>query len=200
MTIGHSIGVQRMVGWLCRFALGFTCGAAIGAAPAANAIELTGVRTVSLVSKTGEKIPIGKVEFTAQSDGKSNFKLDVDHGKFKDFFLSMKEFKCLDGGVEIMCHVGYPYKSPKLIASNDFAWLEHSLLFMYKQPKDFGAMLWNGIYFEFSNTPTALIGKPQSIDLNRISAPPTSAAPPYGKANRDDIPAGARWIEKLVIE
>ncbi len=164
------------------------------------AIELSGTKTISVNNNTKEKIDIGKVQFRPQADGAVGFKLDMDTKVLKDFFLSMKEFKCLDGGPEIMCHVPYPYKQPGTVTAANFVWLEHSLMFMFKQPKDFGAMLWNGIYFEFTNTPTALVGKARAIDLNRISAPSSSPEPPYGKAQRDDITAGARWVETLVIE
>jgi hypothetical protein len=179
----------------CLFLLSLLC-----LALPAQAIELTGTKTLSVVTKTKEKIAIGKVVFTAQEGGAVAFKIDMDHRVLKDFFLSMKEFKCVDGSTEIMCHVPYPYKQPGTVTATNFAWLEHSLLFMYKQPKDFGAVLWNGIYFELTNTPTALVGKAQAIDLNRISAPSNLPVPPYGKANRDDIPVGARWIEAVVIE
>ncbi len=114
---------------------------------AAQAIELTGSKTISLVTKAKEKIAIGKVLFSPQEGGTASFMLDMDHKALKDFFLSMKEFKCLDGGTEIMCHVPYPYKQTGTITANSFAWLEHSLLFMFKHTKYFGAVLLNGVYF-----------------------------------------------------
>ena len=46
-----------------------------------------------------------------------------------------------------------------------------------------------------------LIGTPQAIDLNLISAPPDKpGVPPYRPALRDDLPAGARALEKITIE
>ena len=113
----------------------------------------------------------------------------------------MKEFKCLEGPRELMCHVPYPYAQPGTVGERDYAWLEHSLLFMYKLPTEFGAKLWNGLYFRFERTPQGLVGRAQAVDLNRIGAPPDDpAVPPYKPALRDDIAPGSRWIESLVIE
>jgi hypothetical protein len=87
------------------------------------------------------------------------------------------------------------------VAANDLAWLEHSLLFMFKKPSEFGANLWNGIYFKLAADGQRLVGTPQAIDLNRISAPPARTdVPPFGAAQRDDIPAAARWFNRLTIE
>jgi hypothetical protein len=87
------------------------------------------------------------------------------------------------------------------IEPSHLAWLEHSLLFFYKRPSEFGAKLWNGIYFEFKETETGLVGTPQAIDLNSIAAPPKDASlPPFRRALRDAMPPDARWIRSLSIE
>ena len=45
-----------------------------------------------------------------------------------------------------------------------------------------------------------LVGLPQAVDLNLISAPPDNLnIPPYDKSLRDDVAPGAHWIERLVI-
>ena len=70
-----------------------------------------------------------------------------------------------------------------------------------QQPADFGAKLWNGIVFRFEVTPTALVGTPQAVDLNRIGVPPDNLnVPPYGPFDRDDFTPGARWVQELRIE
>jgi hypothetical protein len=113
----------------------------------------------------------------------------------------MREFKCLQGPGELTCHVPYPHANPGSVVRGQWAWLEHSLLFFYKLPSDFGAKLWNGIYFEFQETGSGLVGRPRAIDLNLIAAPPANpAVPPYRPALRDDMPANARWIRSLRIE
>ena len=133
--------------------------------------------------------------------GLGTFALALDHKALSDHFLSMREFKCLSGTGEITCHVPYPYANPRSIAGQDFGWLEHSLLFFYKAPRDFGAKLWNGLYFEFQPQGNALVGTPKAVDLDQISAPPANpAVPPFSADLRHAIPSDARWVRALVIE
>jgi hypothetical protein len=161
----------------------------------------SGTRTVYLHARDGQRKAIGLVEFTPLDDDRVGFRITMNAAPFKDYFLSMKEFKCLDGQNEVFCHVAYPYPHPATITTTDFAWLEHSLLFLYKPPKEFGAKLWNGIYFRLQATGHGLAGSPQAIDLNVISAPPERAGvPPYPAMLRDDIAPEARWFNQLTIE
>ena len=104
------------------------------ALPAAAAADLAGTRQVLLHGRDGSRIHLGDVAFTAQADGRSAFALTLRHAPFKDYFLSMKEFKCVEGGTEIFCHVPYPYAQPATVGPGDLAWLEHALLFMFKTP------------------------------------------------------------------
>jgi len=170
------------------------------AAPA-WAWEPAGTHAVKLHARDGTVVTIGTVSFAPTGDGRQRFELKLDHRSFKDHFLSMREFKCLDGQGEILCHVPYPYARPDSVTLQDLAWLEHSLLFMYKLPREFGAKLWNGVYFRLQATDGGLVGTPQAVDLNLIGAPPARTdLPPYRPALRDDIAPGARWFGKLTIE
>jgi hypothetical protein len=165
----------------------------------AAAWELAGSKTIKLQTRDGQTIVLGTVEFTPKGE-QSTFSLHLDHTKMKDFFLSMKEFKCLEGE-EIHCHVPYPYANPGTVSRNDLRWLEHSLLFLFKQPKDFGARLWNGLYYRMELTEKGIVGTPQAIDLVQIGAPPADTSiPPYGLGDRTDIPANSHWISGLTIE
>jgi hypothetical protein len=160
-----------------------------------------GTKSVKLHAKDGTSVEIGAVTFTPRADGRIGFAWKADTSRFTDHFLSMREFKCLAGSGEIMCLVPYPYPQPGTIAADDLAWLEHSLLFMFKKQSEFGAQLWNGVYFKLAATPTGFVGMPQAIDLNHISAPPAKTnVPPFGAAQRDDIPPAARWFNKMTIE
>lgn len=166
----------------------------------AGALELAGTRTISLQTRDGQRSPIGTVTFRP-AGAASSFVLQLDHARFKDFFLSMREFKCLESASEVFCHVPYPYANPRTVSASDLAWLEHALLFFFKTPQDFGAKLWNGVYYRLENTPGALIGTPQAIDLNAIGAPPDDPAkPPYGPAERGEIDPATRWFTRLSIE
>ena len=168
------------------------------ALPAA-AWELTGSKTIKLQTRDGQTIVLGTVEFIPKGD-QTTFSVHLDHTRMKDFFLSMKEFKCLEGD-EIQCHVPYPYPNPGTVSRSDLRWLEHSLLFLYKQPTAFGAKLWNGLYYHMELTDKGIVGTPQAIDLVQIGAPPADTSiPPFGPVDRTDIPANSRWISSLTIE
>ncbi|MFM2055324.1 MAG: hypothetical protein RL456_3361 [Pseudomonadota bacterium] len=185
-----------------RLAHTLTLALAAAALPA-GAQDLAGRRALAAVTASGARIALGSVEFTPAADGTTRFAIRLDSGPFTDHFLSMREFKCIEAPQELSCHVPYPYASPGTIrpAAKDYAWLEHGLLFFFKQPKDFGAKLWNGLYFEFEPSAAGLVGRPKAIDLNAIAAPPKDpSVPPYPAATRHEIPEGARWIRALVIE
>lgn len=170
-----------------------------GLAISATAWELAGSKTITLHSRDGQAIPIGTVDFRP-AGGRFAFVLHMQHERFKDYFLSMKEFKCLEGGDELVCHVPYPYPNPGTVAADDLVWLEHSLMFLYKRPSDYGAKLWNGLYYRMRVTDQGIVGEPQAVDLNAISAPPADPkVPPFGPAERSDFPAGSRWLERLTI-
>lgn len=170
-------------------------------ASTASAWELRGPKTITAHTRDQQRIELGAVRFEPQPSGLVSFAVTMRTERFSDYFLSMKEFKCLDGGAEVVCHVPYPYPQPHTVSATDMAWLEHSLLFLYKLPSDFGAKLWNGLYYRLERTEHGLLGKPQAVDLNTISAPPDHpGVPPYQPALRDDIAPGARWIEFITIE
>ena len=167
----------------------------------AFATGLTGKRVIALHTAEGTSISVGTVTFTPVAEGQYTFSVQMDIPVFTDHFLSMKEFKCIGGTPELMCLVPYPYQAGNTVSETDFAWLEHALLFMFKRPADFGAKLWNGVYFKLVRTPTGLLGKPQAVDLNQISAPPANlAVPPFEPSMRDDYPPGSRWIRSVTIE
>lgn len=168
---------------------------------AALAWELAGQKTITAHSRDQQHTVIGHVNFVPQADGSAAFEVTMDHAKFTDYFLSMKEFKCLSSATEVTCHVPYPYAQPGKITPQDLTWLEHNLLFIFKTPAEFGAKLWNGVYFKLAFTDLGLRGTPMAIDLNLISAPPTDLTmPTYGPDARTLFTEGARWIEAITIE
>jgi hypothetical protein len=170
------------------------------ASGAAGAWEFSGTKMIYLHDKSGGKIEAGTVEFKPQGS-EIAFDIQWNHAAMKDYFLSMREFKCFDGPSEVQCQVPYPYPNPKTISLNNFAWLENNLLFLYKAPKDFGANLWNGIYYELRLTPTGLVGDTNAIDLVAIGAPPDQPnVPPYPKSERSPMAEGSRWFNHLTIE
>jgi hypothetical protein len=181
-------------GLLCSPFLLFACAALAGPLDA-------GTKSVKLHAKDGSSVEIGQVVFTPRADGRVGFVWKADTSRFSDHFLSMREFKCLPGQGEIMCLVPYPYPQPGTMAANDFAWLEHSLLFMFKKQSELGAQLWNGVIWKLAADGNRLVGTPQAVDLNRIASPPVKTdVPPFGSAQRDDIPLTARWFNRITVE
>lgn len=160
--------------------------------------DLDGTKRIAVRTRDGETIPIGTVTFRPQGD-RIGFALDLDHSQFKDFFLSMREFKCLEGA-EIHCHVPYPYPNPRSVTPGDLSWLEHSLMFLFNLRTDFGAKLTNGLYYAMRVTDEGIVGTPQAIDLNAIAAPPKDASVvPFTPEERSEVTPGSRWIEALTI-
>ena len=190
--------IQVIVQRICQLAVIWGC---VTSQSWAAGFDLEGTKQVFAVTRDGARIAIGQVQFTRTTADVTQFKLRVESPLLVDHFLSMKEFKCLDGASEVTCHVPYPYRNPQTITAGNLVWLEHSLLFLFKQPRDFGAKLWNGSYYQFEVVGPRLIGKPQAIDLNHISAPSdTPNIAPYTSDLRVDAAPGARWIDHLLIE
>lgn len=177
-------------------------GASLTAPSPLWAFELLGDKALVAVTRDGVSTRLGTVGFTLQADGApARFVVRIDPKVMQDHFLSMREFKCLPAAQEITCFVPYPYPQPGTVSADQLHWLEHSLLFFFKQPADFGAKLWNGMIFKFNVTPQGLVGTPQAVDLNRIGVPPDDASePPYGPMDRDSFTPGARWVQELRIE
>jgi hypothetical protein len=177
----------------------FACVVMVIAHPA-MAWEMTGTRSITLHSRDGQSLVVGSVNFKPQGN-RIGVSVHMDDARFKDFFLSMKEFKCIETPDEVFCHVPYPHANPASVTPTDLAWLEHALMFMFKAPKEFGAKLWNGIYYRLELTDKGLVGWPQAIDLNMIGAPPDDkTVPPYGIGERSDISPDVRWFNKLTIQ
>lgn len=187
------IKVLHGIGWAV-----LLCGAFVQC-NSAYAWDMAGAKTLSLLTRDGQTVDIGTIDFTPQGDH-TDFDIHMNFAKFKDFFLSMREFKCLDGPEEVQCKVPYPYKHPNTVTPTDLRWLEHSLLFFFKSPTEFGAKLWNGLYYQMRLTPDGIVGTPLLVDLNQISAPPADlATPPYKTEDLIEIAPGARVYSQLLI-
>lgn len=164
------------------------------------AFEFNGVKSIVAVSADDTKTTIGTVEFKPEAEGLA-FKVALTTQVFTDYFLSMREFKCLPAAKEISCYVPYPYQHPAKIKPDDLSWLEHNLLFLYKTSSEYGAKLWNGVYYELQVQDKALVGLPKAVDLNEIAAPPSDlSTPPFGKENRGEMEPDARWFKAILIE
>ena len=158
-----------------------------------------GFKQLYLQQKDGHEQHIGGIEFTPLETGKYQYEITLDHHLFKDYFLSMKEMKCLEGA-ELWCFIPYPYDQPRTVSSDDLRWLEHDLLFMFKKPEAFGANFWNGIYYRMTVTDEGLRGVAQALDLNMLASPPDDLTqPPIAEFDVDEADLEKRWLPYLEI-
>ena len=74
---------------------------------------LDGLKDIVLHTRDGKDIVIGTVTFTPKGE-QSTFAITFDDKKFTQYFLSMREFKCMEGD-EVLCHVRYPYANPRTV-------------------------------------------------------------------------------------
>ncbi len=161
---------------------------------------LSGQREIVLMDKKNQAYVIGHIKFSpADSTDQSRYELHIDHGQFRDYFLSMKEMKCLEGP-ELWCHLAYPYEQPHKVSREDLSWLSHDLLFMFKKKEDFGANFWNGIYYHMRVENEQIVGLAQAVDLNLLASPPDVLdIPPIHEGERDEIDRVKRWLPDIVI-
>ena len=82
----------------------------------AQAWALAGPHAVLLHARDGSRLQRGTVTFAPADKGRRGFTLVMDPVRFKDFFLPMKAFKCVEGGAEVFCHVPYPYPQPGTVS------------------------------------------------------------------------------------
>ncbi len=161
---------------------------------------LAGKKSIVLMGNKGEKLAIGTVLFTpTDNSDRVSYTIDIDYALFTDYFLSMKEMKCLEGP-ELWCHLRYPYEQPRTVTTTDLSWLSHDLLFMFKKKGEFGANFWNGIYYEFDVRDGAIYGKAQAVDLNLLAAPPDDLAiPPFSAFERSETESAPRFLPFVEI-
>lgn len=165
----------------------------------ASAVELAGTRQIYLIDSQGAKLAIGAIVIEAEGEHYS-YGIDLDLSQFHDHFLSMKEMKCLEG-LELWCYVPYPYDNPHRFSADDLRWLEHDLLFLFKEPDTFGARLWNGIYYPLQLGEDGVIrGEARALDLNLLASPPDDqATPPVGQFDIGDFKLESRWLPNIEI-
>ncbi|GGB85814.1 hypothetical protein GCM10011352_09620 [Marinobacterium zhoushanense] len=161
--------------------------------------ELTGERQIYLLDGQGVEQAIGSLTIAADGD-RYGYSIDLDLSQFHDHFLSMKEMKCLQGP-ELWCYVPYPYANPRSFTTEDLRWLEHDLLFLFKESDTFGARLWNGIYYPLHLDEDGVIrGEARALDLNLLASPPDDpSTPPVGKFDIGDFKLESRWLPDIEI-
>jgi hypothetical protein len=158
-----------------------------------------GNKVISLLDNKGKELVIGFITFSIKNDI-IYYQISLEHKLFKDYFLSMKEMKCLEGP-ELWCHLAYPYNNPRKITQTEFSWLSHDFLFMYKKNSEFGAKFYNGIYYDFEFKEDKLIGTAMALDLNLLASPPEDrTTPPITMHDIDELELINRWLPIIKIQ
>jgi len=158
-----------------------------------------GTKKISLLDNKGKRLIIGDIVFLTQEKS-IHYQVRLNDKSFKDYFLSMKEMKCLEGP-ELWCHLAYPYDNPHKIEGMDFSWLAHDLLFMYVKKSEFGANFYNGIFYSFKLESNKLVGTAMAVDLNLLAAPPDDETkPPITVADIDEIELSNRWLPIIEVK
>lgn len=143
----------------------------------------------------GTRIEIAEIRF----DGPTYEIVMVD-SPFSDHFLSMRPFKCLTNDQKHWCHLPYPYDIERNI-SNDLIDLEYDFLFVWKGATDYGINLWNGVYYQLTETETGYVGVMHEMNMDPLGVPPEPGdLRPINRADMDVADPDSHWLPRLVIE
>ncbi len=159
----------------------------------------TGQRKI-ILSSASERIEIGSVTFSGAGPTR-NIAVDLNQSLFKDHFLSMRPFKCMEGTSHHYCHLPYPYEWTGEISEADLADLEYALLFVQKRPTAYGINLWNGIYFKLAKDGIAITGTLHEVDMDNLASPPASGN--FRPLTEDMLTPTAtegQWLPFIAIE
>ncbi|WP_428623011.1 hypothetical protein [Sedimenticola sp.] len=153
---------------------------------------------VYLIDNKAVRHEVADISLAPKNSGHS-YRLNMQYDRFTDYFLSMKEMKCLEGP-ELMCHLPYPYRNPHWLSDTELHWLEHDLLFMFKQPSEYGANFWNGILYRLTPTDYGYSGIGMAVDLNELAAPPDDLDTPAFKGiDLEELSTKNRWLPRMEI-
>lgn len=166
----------------------------IGTTPA-NAGDLK----ISFKDKKGNLFTIGTLEIE-KTDAGEKFKVVMDETKFTNHFLNMFPFKCIEGK-QWLCHLPYPHKTKGIITKDNMMDLEYALLFLHKDPAEYGINFWNGVYYKLTRqNDGGFKGILMETDMNVLAVPPEKE---YGRPiNHVDLiesqPKDHRFPELLI--
>ena len=153
-------------------------------------------RGVFLVDNSGEETRVATVTFSDDS-----YAVSWDEGRFGDYFLSMRPFRCLEGPEKLWCRVPYPYSIHRTIPDGDLTDLEYDLMFVWKKANDYGINMWNGVYYQLDQNGDLLEGKMHEIDMNVLAAPPEDGnLRPIRPQDTTEADPASHWLPRLVIK
>ncbi|ORU89602.1 MAG: hypothetical protein A6F71_01150 [Cycloclasticus sp. symbiont of Poecilosclerida sp. M] len=164
-----------------------------------NASPMEGKKKVYLVSSGDELTHIANIVFSKQGD-KSSYQIEIEDTPFDDQFLSMRPFQCIMGKKQVMCYVPYPYEAKKTITENELGHLSNDLLFLHKNPSEYGINMWNGIYYKLKQVGQTIEGKVNEIDMNSIASPPDDLNNPFAADEIFEADVGNYVYPKILIK
>ena len=154
-------------------------------------------RRIYLVPANGDRIDVGALHL----EQGGAYRVVWDDARFGDFFLSMRPFKCLEGPEKLWCRVDYPYENNRRIGGDDLTDLEYDLLFVWKNAKDYGIDMWNGVYYKLAPAGAGWNGAMFEMDMNVLAAPPEDGnLRPIEPGMLDEGDPDSHWLPRIVIE
>lgn len=169
---------------------------------AALADALSGGKSIVLGNAQGERVAIGKVEFTPQGDGRSRFKVTLDD-KLEEYFLAMRPFRCLTGPTQRLCHFPVEREAP-VVSEGDLVPLEYALMFMRTAPASLHVDPFNGVYFRMKVADGRIEGRLHDVDMDPFITPDSVPVERRTRPLRDaDLSAGepgSHWLPLIFIE
>jgi hypothetical protein len=158
-----------------------------------------GTKTIVLKSKA-ETIAIGTIQFDGEGPSRT-ITATLNAELFRDHFLSMRPFKCLEGE-KFYCHLPYPYAWKGEVTETDLADLEYALLFVQKEPAAYGINLWHGVYYKLTlSTDGRISGTLHEVDMDVLASPPADGElRPITPDLLTRADPGGQWLPELIID
>lgn len=162
-----------------------------------GSVAVADTRSVYLEPAEGARIKIANFTFEDNLD----YEVTMAEVPFKDHFLSMRPFRCLEGNKKHWCHVPYPYEIARNIGA-DLTDLEYDFLFLWKDSTEYGINMWNGVYYKLEPDGAGrLVGVLHEMDMDLLSAPPDEGVlRPLKPGDLHESDPDSHWLPRMIIE
>lgn len=179
----------------------FTSGSSVLAA------DLSGHKTISLVSLAGEKTEIADLELLPRYGG-YGFEVTFRRAAFRETYMQETNFLCLLGSSREICHFPFPPgdyapdDSSGFFTEDDLRPLEYALLFAHKRPApaDIDINLFNGMYYRLSVVGKRIEGTVFGSDFNRLIVAGDKEKYPLKPGDLDPLDLKDERFPHLIIE
>lgn len=172
-----------------------------------RAADLSGHKTVSLVSAAGEKTEIAELELLPRYGG-YGFEVTFRRDAFRETYMQETNFLCLPGPRREICHFPFPPgdytpdDSSGFFTADDLRPLEYALLFAHKRPApaDIDINLFNGMYYRLTVAGKRIEGTVFGVDFNRLVVAGDKEKYPLKPGDLDPLDLKDERFPHLVIE